>query len=401
MPPPLRALFFSHDRRGLGHIRRTLALADNLLDHMQHCTVMVVTGSRMAHAFRMRPRLDYVKLPSVATFAGGVLASGTLDVPHDEILKIREELLLQTTRLFQPDVLLLGSPPLTEYCEITRTVAYVRANMPQTAIVLNLRDIPDDPARADELWGRQSVQDMLEKNYDRILVHGSRCVYDLPKEYGFTDKISSKTFFCGYVPRSCNPVSGEVIRRKLCSPDHKLLVLTVGGGVDGSPLIEQCLAAVSSDSALNEVHTLAILGPDMPLAHSATLRVKYANNTNISFLDFVEPASDYFAAADVIISMGGYNTLCEISALRKCVIVIPRVHQSTEQFVRARRFADLGLVQMLHPDEAAPVRIAAAIVDAIRQPWVPSQSLEFGDGATFARMVQEIATSRNVKGAWA
>lgn len=397
MPKPLRALFFSHDRRGLGHLRRTLALADNLLDHIQHCTVMVVTGSRMAHAFRTRPGLDYVKLPSVTRCADGIQASGTLDVPFDEILKMREELLLQTTRLFRPDVLLLGSPPLTEYCEITRTVAYVRANMPQTAIVLNLRDIPDDPARAHELWGKESIQDRLVSDYDRILVHGAQRVYDLPKQYGFTNKISSKTFFCGYVPRSITPASSEVIRGRLRLQEHKLLVLTVGGGIDGTPLIEQCLAAVTTDSALNEVHTLAILGPDMPAAHSALLRAKYASNSNITFFDFVEPASDYFAAADVIISMGGYNTLCEISALRKSVIVIPRVHHSSEQFVRSRRFADLGLVQMLHPDEATPVRIAEAIVEAIRQPRIPSQNLEFGDGATFAHMVQEIADLRNIK----
>lgn len=396
MTAPLRVLFFSHDRRGLGHIRRTHVLANLLLNHLPDSNVLIVTGARMAHTFRTRPRLDYVKLPSIAIRGGGDFASSTLDMPLEEIVKMREELLLQTTRLFRPDVLLLGSLPLPENSEIASTVDYVRTKMPRTAIVLSLRDMPDDPARMAESWERHSMNRMLGNDYDRILIHGSRRVYDVPHKYGFDDKIKSKTIFCGYVPRSLDSVSGEAIRKKFCTRDHhKLLVITVGGGIDGASLIEQCLVAVSSDASLNNIRVIAILGPEMPAENSAALRAQFSDNINIILFDFVESLSDYLAAADVIVSMGGYNTLCEIIALRKHAIVVPRVHQSTEQLVRARRFAELGLVKMLHPDDADSIQIARAIADAVSAPLVHSENLDFGDSSTFACAIQEIASSRS------
>ena len=50
--------------------------------------------------------------------------------------------------------------------------------------------------------------------------------------------------------------------------------------------------------------------------------------------------------------MGGYNTYCEILSFDKPALIVPRVQPREEQLIRARRAAELGLIEMLLPEEA-------------------------------------------------
>lgn len=72
-------------------------------------------------------------------------------------------------------------------------------------------------------------------------------------------------------------------------------------------------------------------------------------------------------AADLVVSVGGYNTLVEILSLEKRALIIPRVH-IMEQFIRATIFERLGLIRMLHPDELSPERMAEALLSALHSP---------------------------------
>ena len=307
---------------------------------------------------------------------------------------MREELLLQTTRSFRPDVFLVDSPPLAGNDEVASTIAHIRGSLPRTAIILNFRDILDDPTRVAESWGQHSVLEAMAKGYDLILVHGSQRVYNFPEQYRFNDELREKTFFCGYVPYTLDATPSDVIRQRVGAVDRKLLAVTVGGGRDGILLIERCLAGVSSSTELLDLHTVVIMGSDMSLPDSASLRARYSGHSNIVLIDFVQSTEAYLAAADVIVSMGGYNTLSEIVALKKSAIVVPRLSGSTEQFIRASRFAELGLLTMLHPEEATPERIAALVLRSLRESLAPSEHLERSNGATFSRMIEDVAASR-------
>jgi hypothetical protein len=47
-----RALFYSHDTVGLGHIRRTLRICEHLDCSFPSLSMLLVTGSPVAHGFR-------------------------------------------------------------------------------------------------------------------------------------------------------------------------------------------------------------------------------------------------------------------------------------------------------------------------------------------------------------
>ena len=48
-----------------------------------------------------------------------------------------------------------------------------------------------------------------------------------------------------------------------------------------------------------------------------------------------------------MVSMGWYNTFCEILSFDKRALIIPRTEPRLEQYIRAKRAEDLGLVSML------------------------------------------------------
>lgn len=76
-------------------------------------------------------------------------------------------------------------------------------------------------------------------------------------------------------------------------------------------------------------------------------------------LDFVVECERLIAGADAVVSMGGYNTVCEVLAAGTRAVVVPRVRPRAEQLVRAERLAQRGLIDMIHPDDLAPEGIGA------------------------------------------
>jgi len=74
------------------------------------------------------------------------------------------------------------------------------------------------------------------------------------------------------------------------------------------------------------------------------------------------------ARAKGVVAMGGYNTFCEILSFDKPALILPRTRPRLEQYIRAQRAAQLGLVAMLSDDNARdPVRMAAALLQLTQQ----------------------------------
>jgi predicted glycosyltransferase len=83
------------------------------------------------------------------------------------------------------------------------------------------------------------------------------------------------------------------------------------------------------------------------------------------------------ANAAGVVSMGGYNTFCEILSFDRPAILVPRTAPRQEQLLRATRASDLGLVRMLDIELGAD---AAQMAQALR--GLPSQPKPSVSGAT-------------------
>ena len=62
-PPAYNILMYSHDTYGLGHIRRTMAIANHLRD--ANTNVLILTGSPIAGRFQFPQQVDFVRIPGM------------------------------------------------------------------------------------------------------------------------------------------------------------------------------------------------------------------------------------------------------------------------------------------------------------------------------------------------
>ena len=85
-----------------------------------------------------------------------------------------------------------------------------------------------------------------------------------------------------------------------------------------------------------------------------------------------------------VVAMGGYNTFCEILSFDKPALVLPRTAPRREQFIRAERAHQLGLISMVDIQTTSqPRSMATALKHLPRQP-APSMQIIPGllDGHT-------------------
>ena len=72
-----------------------------------------------------------------------------------------------------------------------------------------------------------------------------------------------------------------------------------------------------------------------------------------------------FFGARLVVSMGGYNTLCEVAAQGRRSLVVPRVNPRVEQLLRATLWHQRGVVEMLHPHELTPRTLSERVMELI------------------------------------
>jgi len=362
-----RAMFYCHDTYGLGHLRRTMALANHFRVTIPDMSQLIVTGSPIAHAFAFPSDADYVKLPSVTKNTDGEYIARSLSSSFASVRDMRSDILLSAARHFRPDVFIVDHAPAGLDGEALATLRFLREHHPETKLIVGLRDIIDEAPKVRRTWAREGIYELLDDVYDLILVYGQRHIYDVVEEYGLSDIAASKTRFVGYLGRGQGSVTAEDVRATLPMQTDKLVVVTGGGGGDGQALLDTMLRGLDQPGRPvdEEFDCLLIGGPLMADGDRSQLRDLLGKRSNVHFLDFTDQMTSYIGAADVVVSMGGYNSVCEILSADRPAIIVPRVTPRKEQLIRAQILSRRGLVQMIHPDDLTPARILEATRDIL------------------------------------
>jgi len=358
---------YSHDTYGLGHLRRNLALAHTLVTRAPGTRVVLCTGSRVAGEWPLPENVSLVPLPAaVKTGAEEYRPVGERSMSG--LVAQRAGLICSTLLRVRPDVFLVDHAPLGMKGELGLTLRMAREKLPATRVVLGLRDIIDDPAVVRETWGAQGVYQVLDELYDQVLVYGCRELFDVPELYGFHPRLSEKTEFVGYVAKdrsmeseACGEEPWSRARRR---DDRRILVLGGGGG-DAAGLFHQFLDAWPALQRVAGAHALLLTGPLMDPAVLSGIEARVARLRRVEVIRFSKTVLSLIAAADMVVSMGGYNTVIEAVTARKPVLVCPRVEPRVEQLLRAQALARLRLVRLHRIDQGD----AGTMADAVLQTW--------------------------------
>ncbi len=361
-----RILLYSHDTYGLGHLRRSLSVAHQIARDIPGSHQLLLTGSMVAGAFSLPPRLDMVKLPALSKRSSGQYKSRALPLTLKQTLTWREQIILQAVVNFRPHLILVDKAPAGVHGELLPALRHLRTWSPGTKIVLGMRDIEDSPDVTSAEWEENETHTLLNDVYHRILFYGQREVFDPVQAYGMSPLATTKFVECGYVRRTAVSRKPDAVRRELNIEDKPLVVVTVGGGGDGYEIVKIYLEMLAASNGPS-FHSVIVTGPLMPRAKRKALH-KAVKGKPVTLLEFTPDLTSYMKAADLIVSMAGYNTVCEILSLQKRALLIPRTRVRAEQRIRATALAGRGLVHMLLPEELTPKRLAVEIEAALVSP---------------------------------
>jgi PAS domain S-box-containing protein len=365
-----RMAIYSHDTFGLGHLNRCLNISRTLVDRFPGLSVLLVTGSPMVHRYPLPKGLDYVKLPAVRKVGAEEYRSRSLGLSYEDMLRLRTNLVLRSIQDYDPHALLVDHAPVGMKGEILPALEWLHRDRPSCVKMIGLRDILDDPDTVIELWGREGIYDILREFYDYILVYGSQEVFDPVAAYRFPAKLKSKTFYCNYI-REAQP-NGEAQEEQLVKPGEKpLIVVTIGGGDGyGEVVIGSYIKMLRRFVSEVRFESLILTGPFLDPDLLARFREEIQGLPG-RLLNFVSSTSPYLARADLIVSTGGYNTIAQTLCYGKKALVIPRLTHRKEQLIRAERFAGMGLISLLRPEDVTPERLYESIKTLLANPSQP------------------------------
>jgi predicted glycosyltransferase len=235
--------------------------------------------------------------------------------------------------------------------------------LPQTKILLVLRDILDAPANTISAWTRRGCYNTVQWYYDEVLVLGTREIFDVCTEYHFPKALCEKVRFCGYVAREAPSRSRDETRQQLgVARNDELILVTTGGGEDGFHILSASMEAMRLISRRRRVQGVVVSGPELAPDRAKHIRAAARSCTGVRVVDFVDDMMSYMNAADAVISMAGYNTVCELLTLNKRSILVPRVRPVEEQKIRAERMSRVPFFTTILPDALSPALLANTIM---------------------------------------
>jgi predicted glycosyltransferase len=359
-----RVLIYSHDSFGLGHLRRCRAIAHSMVEADPALSILILSGSPIIGSFDFRSRVDFVRVPGVIKLRNGEYVSLNLHIDIEETLAMRSSIIRHTADIFDPDMLIVDKEPLGLRGEVRDTLQLMQRR--RTTVILGLRDVMDDPEALENEWERKHAVPALSEYYDELWVYGLPQICDPLAGLPVPASVRRRMIYTGYLRRTAtDPVLTPDLQEIVEKP---FLLVTPGGGGDGDALVDLVLAAYESDPDI-PLPALIVFGPFMAPEQRAGFSARAAQLPNVHAITFNARFEALIARAAGVVAMGGYNTFCEILSFDKPALIMPRTAPRLEQFIRAARAEELGLVSML-PEERGrdPQAMAVALRRLTNQP---------------------------------
>ena len=367
---PLRVALYSHDAKGLGHLRRNLALAHHLARALpgltgRDVTGLVITGLAPGQEYRLPDGFDWLVLPGVKK-SGGTYLPQRLRITREDLSLIRGALLSGVLSTFDPDLLIIDRHPYGVHQELREPLTHLRRAHPAARVVLGLREVLDTPATVRREWDELGDTDTLRRLIDEVWVYGDAAVHDLSATGEAPTALEERMRYTGYLAHGRDIAetrdgseASTALAGNALDPEPFILT-TAGGGSDGITLLRAAAKARVPDGYRHVVVT----GPqlDAALFH----QVAQAAGPRTVVRRSWSGMSRHIQQAAAVISMAGYNTVSEILASDTPALLVPRETPRLEQFIRATALKEAGAVDLLRVTDLSAAALENRLTELLR-----------------------------------
>lgn len=389
---------YSHDTQGLGHVRRNIELASAVVAAHPATEVLLVCSAPAASRLALPASTRLAVLPGVVKDVQGGYAAAGEGLRLEEVVAMRSDMAAQALVDFAPDVLVVDKLARGLRGELDlalRRLSEVRGpGGARTRVVLGLRDVLDTPEVARAEWDDARTSETLARHYDAVWVYGDPRVYDLVREYELPEDVGALVRYTGYLadgrgrlqPGPDGPsAAGAPTAPPGCRP---YVLCLVGGGQDGTGLARSFAAAPAPGGH----DAVLVTGPYMAAGDRAALQAAAEQRPELTVHHFLDDPAPLIRDAAAVVSMGGYNSVCEVLASRRPGLVVPRVRPRMEQAIRLDRLSRLTPIEHVHPELATPTRIGTWLREAVcrTSPLHHPTAIDLAGLAKVPRLVEDL-----------
>ena len=253
----------------------------------------------------------------------------------------------------------------------------------RAAIACSVRDVlgaQKSPLRQEETLA------LVERYFDRVLVHGDPGAIPFQRSFPLADRIAARIEYTGYVVDEAGPARGGA------GTDE--VIVSAGGGAVGAALLAAAIRA-RPHTALHDRRWRVLAGNNLPQEDFQELARLAAGAQGIELERSRPDFTSLLANCALSISQAGYNTLMETLVAGARAVVVPFARgQETEQTLRARCFAERGLLEMVEEGDLAPATLAAAVDRAAQRPRAARDGINLDGARQSARLIEQLASMR-------
>lgn len=350
----MKVSFYCQHVLGIGHFHRSLELCRAIA--AAHQVTLIVGGPPVAVD---SPAISVLRLPGLEMdkeFQNLVPCRPELTL--EEVKKQRRDRLFAHLQEERPDILITELYPFGRKAfrfELDPLLGAIRdGSLPHCFCCSSVRDILVEKTTGREKFELRAVQ-TLNTFFDGVLVHADPEIITLDETFGQVAEILVPLRYTGFVAKPGAGGGGKRIRQQLhLGASDKLIVASIGGGNVGSELLQATIRAFALRPWPN-AHLQLFAGPYCDDLSYRMLADRGRENIRVE--RFTDRFPEWLDAADLSISMAGYNTCMNLLQAGIPALVHP-YKQNREQRLRAERLGRKAPIAVLGEDDLAPDHLA-------------------------------------------
>ena len=379
-------LFYCQHSLGLGHLVRSLALAERLGRRFR---VMLLNGGRLPAGITVPPNIQLVNLPPLGMNEAGQLISYDKRISVERALDRRQKMLRVTFDNLRPVAILVELFPFGRKKfanEILPLLEVARARETRALVVCSLRDILVSRDR-DQQEHDDRAAAWANEFFDVVLIHSDPSFARFEESFHSNVPLRVPIKYTGFVVPGSTPASTPESKQKR-------ILVSAGGGIAGEPLLRMAIEAHDYLQEDPEVEMKVIAGPFLSEESWRALRLLARGRNQLRLVRQVNDLCGELSGAAVSISQAGYNTCLDVLRAQVPAILVPFAKENEdEQRRRALRLQELGAVTVIEQKDLTPSHLATEI-RRLMNSKVATPPLDLNGAENSAALIESMTAAR-------
>lgn len=332
---------------GIGHFVRTIQLATTLVNEFD---VYILNGGQNIGQFPIDPRIQIINIPAIYKSEKlNKLIPIDNEYTLEQCFEKRKQIISETLERVVPDVIITEHFPFgflfkEEALSYISTAKTINQNV---KVVASVREVIENSNGGPN--DNISIE-ILNKEYNLLLIHGDENIININESFPLINKLKINHVHTGYIVQHL-----ESLPQK--NEQYNILV-SIGAGRLGSELLQKVINSYNFIDK-NKFKLTLFTGVFQENKHLLDVR------NDIELLEFNrELYLSKLSSCDLLISLGGYNSMIEALSLNKKLLVYNRefAANNLEQDIRIRTFKKLNLLDSFS-FEITPEQLANKLLE--------------------------------------